>query len=400
MHYFKKNIGEYHIKAGRLCMLEHGAYTLLIDACYDREQFPTLEQAIDWCWARSEAEIEAVKFVLGKFFELKDGVYIENDIAEAVAKYQANADTNRRIAQEREAKRKEKKENTDEASTDRERSVDEAPPNYKLRTNNQELKLKNIKSAKKFTDDDLAMAEQFHQSLVASIPGFKEPNLEAWANDIRLMRERDNRTPESILAIWAFARQDHFWKTNVLCPGTLREKFDKLTAKALTAVGKPSLLMVSGWQPSSDSKEFLMQRGVDLRFAEDAIPEFELYWREKNQSCDNWDKKFRDHVLRSWARHVAALQHDTSPRRIDKDWQPEEQAYAALAESGVDELFAQSLVSEFVIFWRESNQMHNAWNAKFIAHAKQKWSQRLAPEAQLTRDISISQHLSDRSWAT
>jgi len=29
MHYFKRNIGDYHKKAGRLSMLEHGAYTLL-----------------------------------------------------------------------------------------------------------------------------------------------------------------------------------------------------------------------------------------------------------------------------------------------------------------------------------------------------------------------------------
>ena len=37
MHYYKRNIGDYHKKAGRLSMIEHGAYTLLIDACYDRE---------------------------------------------------------------------------------------------------------------------------------------------------------------------------------------------------------------------------------------------------------------------------------------------------------------------------------------------------------------------------
>ena len=39
MHYFKFNIGDYHKKAGRLSMLQHGAYTLLIHACYDREKF-------------------------------------------------------------------------------------------------------------------------------------------------------------------------------------------------------------------------------------------------------------------------------------------------------------------------------------------------------------------------
>ena len=69
-------------------MLEHGAYTLLIDSCYDREQFPTEEEAIDWCWARTTEEVEAVKFVLTKFFTLKDDVYMQKHIQEVVDKYQ------------------------------------------------------------------------------------------------------------------------------------------------------------------------------------------------------------------------------------------------------------------------------------------------------------------------
>lgn len=84
MHYYKRNLGDYSKKAGRLSMLQHGAYTLLIDACYDREQFPTHKEAVDWTWASSAAEIEAVEFVLRKFFTLEDGVYkqpeIERDI--------------------------------------------------------------------------------------------------------------------------------------------------------------------------------------------------------------------------------------------------------------------------------------------------------------------------------
>lgn len=45
LHYYKRNIGDYEKKAGRPSMLEHGACTLLIDACYDREQFPKFEVA-------------------------------------------------------------------------------------------------------------------------------------------------------------------------------------------------------------------------------------------------------------------------------------------------------------------------------------------------------------------
>ena len=51
MHYYKRNLGDYAKKAGRLSMLEHGSYTLLIDACYDRERFPTICSA---CGGRCE----------------------------------------------------------------------------------------------------------------------------------------------------------------------------------------------------------------------------------------------------------------------------------------------------------------------------------------------------------
>ena len=76
MHYYKRNLGDYAKKAGRLSMLQHGSYTLLIDACYDREQFPTLEDAIEWTWASSKEEVEAVEFVLKRFFELEEGIYV------------------------------------------------------------------------------------------------------------------------------------------------------------------------------------------------------------------------------------------------------------------------------------------------------------------------------------
>lgn len=87
MHYYKRNLGDYAKKAGRLSMLQHGSYTLLIDACYDREQFPTLEEALDWAWASSAAEIEAVEFVLRKFFTLEDGRYVQKRIQEELLDY-------------------------------------------------------------------------------------------------------------------------------------------------------------------------------------------------------------------------------------------------------------------------------------------------------------------------
>ena len=139
MHYYKRNLGDYAKKAGRLTMLQHGAYTLLIDSCYDREVFPTLEQALEWTWASTEAEVEAVKFVLSRFFELdKEGCYVQDRILQELLHYHKNADTNKRIADEREAKRREN-------STKRVHSVNEATPNQEpLTTNHKPIEKKTL----------------------------------------------------------------------------------------------------------------------------------------------------------------------------------------------------------------------------------------------------------------
>jgi uncharacterized protein YdaU (DUF1376 family) len=106
MHYFKRNIGDYHKKAGRLTMLEHGAYTLLMDACYDRELFPTQEEAIKWCWARSDEEKRAVLFVLEQFFVLDGEVYVQQRIADEIDYYRNKSAKNKEIALAREATRR------------------------------------------------------------------------------------------------------------------------------------------------------------------------------------------------------------------------------------------------------------------------------------------------------
>lgn len=158
MHYYKRDIGDYHTKAGRLSMLEHGSYTLLMDSCYDRERFPTLDEAIEWTWARTEQEIEAVKFVLSRFFELRDGVYVQKRIEEELARYKRNAEINARIAKEREEKRTKRARSVDEPSP----AENEAPPNQELRTINQEPLIKNQEPKKeKPTRGDLTGFDDF-----------------------------------------------------------------------------------------------------------------------------------------------------------------------------------------------------------------------------------------------
>jgi len=192
MHYYKRNLGDYAKKAGRLTMLQHGAYTLLIDSCYDREIFPTLDQALEWTWASTEAEVEAVKFVLTRFFTLdKDGSFVQDRILQELLHYHKNADTNKRIADEREAKRKEKR-------TNREQDVNEAPPNQEPLTNNHKPKREIATVVACPPDVDQQIWDDWKQLRKAK----KAPVTETVVNSARKEAAKANMAFSDFLSVW------------------------------------------------------------------------------------------------------------------------------------------------------------------------------------------------------
>lgn len=91
-----------------------------------------------------------------------------------------------------------------------------------------------------FSDDDLMAAEWILGLIRKLNPSFKEPKIESWANDIRLMRERDNRTHKDICELFQWANQDRFWSVNILSPATLRAKWDQLSMKRNAAMTTPA----------------------------------------------------------------------------------------------------------------------------------------------------------------
>lgn len=91
-----------------------------------------------------------------------------------------------------------------------------------------------------FSDDDLKAAEWIFHLIRKLNPSFKEPKFESWANDIRLMRERDNRTHKDICELFKWANQDRFWSVNILSPATLRAKWDQLSMKRNAEMTMPA----------------------------------------------------------------------------------------------------------------------------------------------------------------
>lgn len=94
MHYYKRHIGDYAKKAGHLSVLEHGVYTLLLDAYYDREQAPTRAEAVRIARCRSPEELAALDAVLSDFFHEVDGRYVQDRVEEEFQKAEAQARAN------------------------------------------------------------------------------------------------------------------------------------------------------------------------------------------------------------------------------------------------------------------------------------------------------------------
>lgn len=164
------------------------------------------------------------------------------------------------------------------------------------------------------------------------------------------------------------------------------------------------------WYPSEDALEILERTGVTRAFIDDAVPEFVLYWREQNPQEKALNSKFIQHIRRQWARYTSSLTHDTEPTRIPEDWRPTEDVYDILRMSHIDPQFAEALLPEFVMYWRDSNKLYKSWNTKFLQHVKYHWAKRneLATHGEQqdahrtgrTRDRSLADDLNDRSWAS
>jgi hypothetical protein len=86
-------------------------------------------------------------------------------------------------------------------------------------------------SRHKFEICDMEMAEFLFQKILENNAQSKKPNLESWANEVRLMREKDMRTIEQIQYLINWSQNDSFWKTNILSISKLRSKFDQLVIK-------------------------------------------------------------------------------------------------------------------------------------------------------------------------
>jgi hypothetical protein len=170
--------------------------------------------------------------------------------------------------------------------------------------------------------------------------------------------------------------------------------------------------IAAGWRPSPDALEILLKHAaIEAHFVEEAIPEFIIYWQEKGVITNTWNSKFIQHVRRQWARYSSTVEHNSEAKLLAENWRPSEDAIDVLRLANIDLDFARQQQPDFVLYWRDRKEIHNAWNSKFVQHCKYHWARRHQMATQTaqasganpsgnTRERSLSDDLTDRSWAT
>ncbi|XLP22205.1 phage replisome organizer N-terminal domain-containing protein [Bacillus toyonensis] len=101
----------------------------------------------------------------------------------------------------------------------------------------KDKKKKEKPSRHKFETCDTNGAKYLFELIKGNNPKQKEPNFDNWANEFRLMRERDNREAQEIKDVIDWCQADPFWQGNILSAKKLREKFDQLTIQMKSKKG-------------------------------------------------------------------------------------------------------------------------------------------------------------------
>jgi uncharacterized protein YdaU (DUF1376 family) len=136
LNFYKHHLGDYDGHTAHLSWDEDMAYTRLMRAYYRREQPIPQAEAYRLCRAQTRIQKQAVDVVLAEFFTLEYDGWHNKRCDEEITAYQAQASTNRRIAQQRTVRRS----NNESLHEPLNESLTNHIPNHKpdTRTTNQE----------------------------------------------------------------------------------------------------------------------------------------------------------------------------------------------------------------------------------------------------------------------
>ncbi len=119
MNFYKHYIGDFQRDTGHLSLTERGAYRSLLDHHYATER-PLPSDMTQLCrivGAVSKLDRDAVKRVLEEFWEQGEGGWTNSRAQREIAKADEQRETNRRIAEQREARRRADRQGNEPSTT-------------------------------------------------------------------------------------------------------------------------------------------------------------------------------------------------------------------------------------------------------------------------------------------
>ena len=210
---------------------------------------------------------------------------------------------------------------------------------------------------------------------------------------------------------WRDRGQSRFSWGNAFYKHVLKEWRNEQTRRGAHELAST---MSADWTPSPEAMGILENAGINPSFIQDAVPEFVLYWRERGAVHGAWNTKFIEHIRRQWAKFTTSFGRDDTPKQIPDDWHPSLDCYEILQLAEINEEWARSRVPEFVLYWKDRQQVKSSWNTVFLQFIKQDWARQLkhleSAEIANAENQSITgsgqqrlkekfQQFADRSWA-
>lgn len=140
-----------------------------------------------------------------------------------------------------------------------------------------------------------------------------------------------------------------------------------------TGSGRASLIS-PGWQPNEDLFQQCRQHNVPGDFIEQRVRSFVMYWRERQKAQYSWHHTFLKWIIREWRKEQSYQGAKELETDMSGSWQPSEEATTILEHAGINGLFIEDSVPEFILYWRERGLITSTWNTKFIAHVRRQWA--------------------------
>ncbi|MFL2744887.1 MAG: DnaT-like ssDNA-binding domain-containing protein [Gammaproteobacteria bacterium] len=137
---------------------------------------------------------------------------------------------------------------------------------------------------------------------------------------------------------------------------------------------KPDVTM--NFYPSEDLVKQACNLGIEEDFLGDQLPSFNLFWKGKDLKPHLKESKFLQYALKNWREKEKIEYQESKKVLIDSNWRPSEDAISILKNIDINDSFIESLLPEFILFWKEKRIKSNSWNSTFLNHVKKQWARK------------------------